>query len=811
MKKENGKENKFILRFDEIGIEDVPYVGGKNASLGEMYRNLVPKGVNIPNGFAITAYAYRYLLKETWADKKIKEILADLDTSNMENLAQRGSRVRSLIRSLEFPEDLTSAIIESYKKMEKIYWKNVDVAVRSSATAEDLPDASFAGQQDTYLNIFGYEAIIEACKNCFASLFTNRAISYRQDKHFDHFSIALSITVQKMVRSDLACSGVMFSIDTESGFKNAVLLTWAYGLWENVVQGAVNPDEWYIFKPSLRKGKKAILSKKVWEKAIKMIYSSSDKSPTKNVAVPDADRKKMTLTDDEVMNLAKQVLIIEDHYSQKKWKFCPMDTEWAKDGKTGELFIVQARPETVHSNTDMSVLKTYELEKKGEVLIQGRSVGEKIGSGKANVIKDVADISKFKKGEVLVTDMTDPDWEPIMKIASAIVTNRWGRTCHAAIISRELWIPCVVGTNNGTEIIPQGKDITVDCSGGSAGIVYKGKLPFKINEINIAKLPETKTHITMNVWSPEQAFEESFIPNDGVGLAREEFIINSYIKVHPLALLRFNELKDASVKKQIADLTVGYKDKADYFIDKLAEWVATIAAAFYPKRVILRLSDFKSNEYANLIGWAQFEPKEDNPMIGWRWASRYYSENYKEAFGLECKAVLKVREEMGLDNLDVMIPFPRTVDEAKKVIKTMASFGLKQGKHGLKVMWMCEIPSNVILAEEFLEVFDGFSIGSNDLTQLILWVDRDSELVSDIYDENNEAIKKMIKRVIEVATAKWKYIGICGQAPSDYPEFAKFLVECGIESMSLNPDTMIKTRLAVAEIEKKLSKKKSKK
>ena len=807
MKKENWKENKFILRFDEIWIEDVPYVGGKNASLGEMYTNLVPKGVNIPNGFAITAYAYRYLLKETGADKKIKEILADLDTTDMENLAQRGSRVRSLIKSLEFPEDLTSAIIEAYKKMEKIYGKNVDVAVRSSATAEDLPDASFAWQQDTYLNIFGYEAIIDACKRCFASLFTNRAISYRQDKHFDHFSIALSITVQKMVRSDLACSGVMFSIDTESGFKDAVLLTGAYWLWENVVQGAVNPDEWYIFKPSLRKGKKAILSKKVWEKAIKMIYSNSGVAPTKNISVPEADRKKMTLTDDEVLNLAKQVLIIEDHYSQKKWKFCPMDTEWAKDGKTGELFIVQARPETVHSNTDMSVLKTYELEKKWEIIVQGRSVGEKIGAGKANVIKDVADINKFKKWEVLVTDMTDPDWEPIMKIASAIVTNRWGRTCHAAIISRELGIPCVVGTNNGTEVIPQGKDITVDCSGGSAGIVYKGKLPFKVNEINIAKLPETKTHITMNVGSPEQAFEESFIPNDGVGLAREEFIINSYIKVHPLALLRFNELKDANVKKQISDLTVGYKDKADYFIDKLAEWVATIAAAFYPKRVILRLSDFKSNEYANLIWGAQFEPKEDNPMIGWRWASRYYSENYKEAFGLECKAVLKVREEMGLDNLDVMIPFPRTVDEAKKVIKTMGSFGLKQGKHGLKVMWMCEIPSNVILAEEFLEVFDGFSIGSNDLTQLILWVDRDSELVSDIYDENNEAIKKMIKKVIEVATAKWKYIWICGQAPSDYPEFAKFLVECGIESMSLNPDTMIKTRLAVAEIEKKLSKK----
>jgi len=806
-KNENWKEKKLILRFNEIGIEDVPYVGWKNASLWEMYTNLVPKWVNIPNWFAITAYAYRYLLKETWADKKIKEILSDLDTSDMENLAQRWAKVRSLIKSLEFPEDLTSAIIEAYKKMEKIYWKNVDVAVRSSATAEDLPDASFAWQQDTYLNIFGYEAIIDACKKCFASLFTNRAISYRQDKNFDHFSIALSITVQKMVRSDLACSGVMFSIDTESWFKDAVLLTWAYWLWENVVQWAVNPDEWYIFKPSLRKNKKAILSKKVWEKAIKMIYSSSDKSPTKNIAVPEADRKKMTLTDDEVLNLAKQVLIIEDHYSQKKWKFCPMDTEWAKDWKTWELFIVQARPETVHSNTDMSVLKTYELEKKWEILIQGRSVWEKIWSGKANVIKNVSDINKFKKWEVLVTDMTDPDWEPIMKIASAIVTNRWWRTCHAAIISRELWIPCVVGTNNWTEVISQWKDITVDCSSWSAWIVYKWKLPFKVNEINIAELPETKTHITMNVWSPDQAFEESFIPNDWVWLAREEFIINSYIKVHPLALLHFNELKDVNVKKQIADLTIWYKNKADYFIDKLAEWVATIAAAFYPKRVILRLSDFKSNEYANLIWWAQFEPKEDNPMIGWRWASRYYSENYKEAFGLECKAVLKVREEMWLDNLDVMIPFPRTVDEAKKVIKTMASFGLKQWKNGLKVMWMCEIPSNVILAEEFLEVFDGFSIGSNDLTQLILWVDRDSELVSDIYDENNEAIKKMIKHVIEVATKKKKYIWICGQAPSDYPEFAKFLVECGIESMSLNPDTMIKTRLAVAEIEKKLKKK----
>jgi len=806
--KMSDKSKKFVLWFDEIWIEDVPLVWGKNASLWEMYRNLVPKWVNIPNGFAITAYAYRYLLKETWADKQIKEILSDLDTSDMDNLADRGRRIRSLIKSLEFPIELRKEIIESYKKMEKIYWKNVDVAIRSSATAEDLPDASFAWQQDTYLNIYGYDDVITACKRCFASLFTNRAISYRQDKKFDHFSIALSISVQKMVRSDLACSGVMFSIDTESWFKDAVLLTWAYGLWENVVQWAVNPDEWYIFKPSLRKGKKAILSRKVWEKAIKMIYSTDMITPTKNIQVPTEDRKKLVLTDEEVENLARQVLIIEDHYSKKKWKFCPMDTEWAKDGKTWELFIVQARPETVHSNSNMNILKTYELQKKWEILIQWKSVWEKIWSWKANVIKDVSNIGKFKKWEILVTDMTDPDWEPIMKIASAIVTNRWWRTCHAAIISRELWIPCVVWTNDWTEKIEKWQDITVDCSSWSDGIVYKGKLPFKINEINIAKMPKTKTHITMNVWSPDQAFEESFIPNDWVWLAREEFIINSYIKVHPLALLHFDKIQDENVKKQIADLTVWYKHKADYFIDKLAEWISTIAAAFYPKRVILRLSDFKSNEYANLIWWAQFEPKEDNPMIGRRWASRYYSEKYKQAFWLECKAVLKVREEMWLDNLDVMIPFPRTLDEAKKVIKTMWEFGLKQHKNWLKVMWMCEIPSNVILAEEFLDIFDGFSIGSNDLTQLTLWVDRDSELVAEVYDEKDLAVKKLIKHVIKIANKKKKYIWICGQAPSDYPEFAKFLVECGIQSMSLNPDTVIKTTLEIAKIEKRLKSKK---
>ena len=800
------KETKFILWFNEIGIEDVPLVWGKNASLGEMYTNLTPKGVNIPNGFAITAYAYRYLLEQTGAQEKIKEILSDLNTEDMDNLAERGAKVRRLIKNLEFPDDLRKAIIDSDKKMEEMYGKDIDVAVRSSATAEDLPDASFAGQQETYLNIYGYEEIIEACKKCFASLFTNRAISYRQDKGFDHFEVALSITVQRMVRSDLACSGVMFSIDTESWFKDAIFLTGSYGLGENVVQGAVNPDEWYIFKPTLKEGKRPILSKKVGEKAIKMIYTTDSKTPTKNIPVPAEDRRKLVLTDDEVINLAKQVMTIEEHYSEKKWKFCPMDTEWAKDGKTGELFIVQARPETVHSNQDMSKLKTYELQWTGKVIIEGRSVGEKIGSGKAHVIKNVADIGEFKAGEVLVTDMTDPDWEPIMKIASAIITNRGGRTCHAAIISRELGIPCVVGTNTGTEVIKDGQEITVDCTSGSEGRVYEGLIPFKVNEVDLSNLPKTKTHITMNIATPDSAFEKSFIPNDGVGLAREEFIISSYIKVHPLALIHFDELKDPQVKKQIAEMTEGYENKADYFVDRLAEGISMIAAAFYPKRVILRLSDFKSNEYANLLGGKDFEPKEDNPMIGWRWASRYYSENYKEAFGLECKAVLKVRKEMWLTNLDVMIPFPRTVEEAKKVVATMADYGLKQGDDWLKVMGMCEIPSNVILADEFLEVFDGFSIGSNDLTQLLLGVDRDSELVASVYDERNPAVKKMIKEVIEVCNKKGKYVGICGQAPSDYIDFAEFLVECDIQSMSLNPDTVIKTTLAVAELEKKLGK-----
>ena len=798
------KQNAFVLWFDELGIEDVPLVGGKNASLGEMYRNLVPKGVPIPNGFAVTAHAYRHLLKASGAMDKIKGIMDGLDTHDMDNLMERGSRIRALIRNLEIPADLQGAIIQAYRKLEEKYGPNVDVAVRSSATAEDLPDASFAGQQETYLNIRGAEDLLDACQRCFASLFTNRAISYRQDKGFDHFSISLSIGVQKMVRSDLSASGVMFSIDTETGFKDAVFLTGAWGLGENVVQGAVNPDEWYVFKPTLKKGFKPIIMKRVGGKAIKMIYTTDAKAPTKNVAVPEEDRRRLVINDEEVVALARMACTIEEHYSAHRGQFTPMDIEWAKDGQTGELFIVQARPETVHSLKDLAILRKYVLKEKGETLVEGQAVGELIGQGPVQVIKSAGMIHTFRKGEVLVTDMTDPDWEPIMKIASAIVTNRGGRTCHAAIVSRELGIPCIVGTGSATMKLTQGEDVTVDCSEGSIGSVYRGLVPFEIEETNLGTLPKPKTKIMMNLASPEQAFEKSFIPNDGVGLAREEFIISSYIKIHPLALLNYETLPDEILKRAIADMTSGYEDKAEYFVDKLAEGVGMIAAAFYPKQVIVRLSDFKSNEYANLIGGKLFEPDEENPMIGWRGASRYYSPNYKAAFGLECRAMKKIREDMGLTNVEIMIPFPRTVEEAKKVIETMAEFGLRQGENGLKVIGMCEIPSNVIMAEEFLEVFDGFSIGTNDLTQLILGVDRDSSLVAHVYDERNPAVKKFVRQVIEVAVKKGKYIGICGQAPSDYPEFAEFVVECGIGSMSLNPDTVIKTTLIVAELEKRL-------
>ena len=1193
------KDKDFILWFDQLGIEDVPVVGGKNASLGEMYRNLTPKGVRIPNGFAVTAYAYRYLLEKTGAYAKIKSILKGLDTLDLDNLSSRGSQIRTLIKGLEFPPELHKAIIDSYAKLSKEYGPNPDCAVRSSATAEDLPDASFAGQQETYLNVAGNDNLIDACKRCFASLFTNRAIAYREDKHFDHFSIALSIGVQKMVRSDLACSGVMFSIDTESGFKDAVFINAAYGLGENVVQGSINPDEYYVFKPTLRKGFRPIIKKQVGDKQLRMQYTKDHKHPTRNVRVALEDQKKFVLTDDEVLELAKMACIIEDHYTEKRGKPMPMDMEWAKDGTTGKLFIVQARPETVQSQKDKSKLITYSLQEKGKVLLTGNAVGEKIGQGKAHIIKNTQQIADFRKGEVLVTEMTDPDWVPIMKLAAGIVTNRGGRTCfgadtkiltqegfktlqqvheggheglltlsfnkqtkkmewkpiiaslkrqsrklkvsvshkglvrdntlevtpthkmvnirggklvdteiqemianqemlciaqrippleiasekdnklayllggimtdgsiyksrthgevqfiqkrisekeqfiarmqacmtdvykksfvaqekmlssgmirgkaargqatafrlyskqiayemseqeqtivttllrgseelcchflagvvdgdgsfynnriqiyvseqnlleavviaclklgimpqvtrnrtifnvqiverlktllsytqrvkgtvreramktrffaarqlfggevlgdektrrdknlyiseeslreagkmhdllesdlrmqrviptgheaigdvfnitvadnhtyvvfterlspvvvnncHAAIVSRELGIPCVVGTQNATEVIHNGQEITVDCTHGSTGSIYEGILSYDKKEIDLKTLPRTRTKIMMNLGSPEQAFEQSFLPNDGVGLAREEFIINTYIKVHPLALLNYRKLKDEQAKKTIAELTYAWKDKAQYFVDRLAEGIGMIGAAFYPKPVIVRLSDFKSNEYANLIGGPEFEPKEDNPMIGWRGASRYYSERYRDAFGLECKAFLKARDGMGLTNIEVMIPVLRTVEEAKRVLGTMAKYGLKRGENGLKVIGMCEVPSNVILAEEFLELLDGFSIGSNDLTQLTLGVDRDSELVSHVYDERNAAVKRLVQHVIAICNKKGKYIGICGQAPSDYPEFAEFVVRAGIQTMSLNPDTIVKTTLAIAELEKTLT------
>lgn len=797
---------EFNKWFEDLKIEDVPSVGGKNASLGEMIRTLGEKGVNVPSGFAVTAYAYKYTIEKAGVDKKIKEILADLDTHDVNNLAERGEKIRNLIKNTPLPNELEEDICKHYREMEKRYGKNCDVAVRSSATAEDLPDASFAGQQETFLNVRGEEDLLEKVRQCFASLFTNRAISYRVDKGFDHFSVYISVGVQKMVRSDLASSGVMFSIDTESGFQNAVYITGAYGLGENVVQGAVNPDQFYVFKPTLKNDFKPILEKKVGSKEKRMIYG--DKG-TIQQEVTDEDKQKFVINDDEIIKLAKWASIIEDHYQK------PMDIEWAKDGNTGDLYIVQARPETVHSQKDAAVMKTYVLEEKGNIIVEGEAVGSKIGQGVANVIKNAKDISKFQKGQVLVTDMTDPDWEPIMKIAGAIVTNRGGRTCHAAIISRELGIPCVIGTGNGTETIQPGTNVTVDCSEG-VGRIYEGLLKFKVDEIKLDNLPKTKTQIMMNVGVPEKAFQQGQIPNNGVGLAREEFIINSYIGIHPLALIEYDKLKQsgsenpkvAETIKKIDEKTKGYENKVEFFVDTLTRGIAKIAAGFYPNDVIVRLSDFKTNEYFNLIGGFLYEPKENNPMIGWRGASRYYDEKYKPAFGLECQAIKKARDEMGLTNIKPMIPFCRTPEEGQKVIQIMNEYGLKQGENGLEIYVMCEIPSNVVVADQFANIFDGFSIGSNDLTQLTLGLDRDSDLVAHIFDERNDAVKRLVKQVIDTAHAHVprRKVGICGQAPSDFPEFAEFLVECGIDSISLNPDTVVKTRLKIAEAEQRFGK-----
>lgn len=792
----------YIKWFGEIGIDDIPTVGGKNASLGEMYRELSPKGVRVPNGFAITAEAYRDFLEGSGLNVLIGQTLAGLDVSDIEQLRAAGRRIRHAIMAEDLPAELAIQIITAYDELGPSPLQDVAVAVRSSATAEDLPDASFAGQQETFLNVQGDHALLHACKRCFASLFTDRAISYRADKGFEHSQVALSVGVQLMVRSDLAASGVMFTIDTETGFQNAVLINAAYGLGENVVQGSVNPDEYYVFKPTLKAGHKPILQKIAGTKEFKLVYDIGGGRMVKNVPVPPAERARFAISDEEILQLGRWACVIEDHYSARKGQLTPMDIEWAKDGQTGELFILQARPETVQSRRDVSLMEVFKLKERGKALITGRSVGEKIATGVVRIIHNVQFLEQFKAGEVLVTDKTDPDWEPIMKKAAAIVTNRGGRTCHAAIVSRELGVPAIVGTEHGTDVLRDGDVVTVCCAEGDVGSVYAGSLDFKIERIDLKNLEKPRTKVMMNVGNPEEAFSLSMIPNDGVGLAREEFIISNYIKVHPLALVEFDKLPAGTVKEQIAQLTAAYSDKPRYFVDKLAQGVAMIAAAFYPKDVILRLSDFKTNEYANLLGGEAYEPKEENPMIGFRGASRYYNDRYRAGFELECLAVKKAREEMGLTNLKVMIPFCRTVTEGRRVQAEMEKHGLKRGMNGLEVYVMCEIPSNVILAESFCEIFDGFSIGSNDLTQLILGVDRDSEIVAPIFDERNPAVKNFIARVIEVCRAKGRKIGICGQAPSDYPDFAQFLVEKGIDSISLNPDTVLKTTVAIIEKEK---------
>jgi pyruvate,water dikinase len=800
------KDDKMVLWFDELDLADIPQVGGKNASLGEMRRELIPEGVRIPDGYAVTANAYRYLLKSSGIAEQMKKILSDLDTHDMENLKNRGRQIRSLIYHSPFPKDLEDEIIAAYGKLCKEYGPDTDVAVRSSATAEDLPDASFAGQQETYLNVTGKEALLEACKKCFASLFTDRAISYRVDKGFDHLSIALSIGVQKMVRSDLGTSGVIFSIDTESGFKDAILITGSYGLGETVVQGSVNPDEFYVFKPTLKTGHRPIIQKKLGTKEIKMVYATgAGGEATETIPVPQEDRERFCLTDDEILQLARWTTIIEDHYSAEAGYFKPMDVEWGKDGRTGELFILQARPETVESQKDVNVLETYVLLESREPLVTGTSVGARIGAGPVQVIKSVDEIKNFKKGEVLVTDMTDPDWEPVMKIASAIVTNKGGRTCHAAIVSRELGVPCIVGTGNGTKALLGVTHATVSCAEGEVGKVYEGLLKFEVQRINAKNLARPRTKIMMNVGNPENAFTLAAIPNDGVGLARLEFIINQFISIHPMALIQFDKVTDAAVRSKIETLTRGYNDRRDFFVDKLAQGVAKIGAAFWPNEVIVRMSDFKSNEYANLIGGSFFEPHEENPMIGFRGASRYYDDKYRAAFALECEAMKKVRNEMGLTNVKLMIPFCRTVEEGERVIRVMADNGLVQGENGLEIYMMVEIPSNVLLIDDFGKIFDGFSIGSNDLTQLTLGLDRDSAEVAHIFDERNKAVMDLIRIAITKSNKMGKKIGICGQAPSDYPEFARFLVECGIDSISLNSDTVIKTTVEILETEKSLS------
>ena len=789
-----------VLPLEAVGLEAIGEVGGKNASLGEMIRELTAEGVRVPGGFATTAAAYRHLIRYGALQDQLHTILDGLDSRDIARLQAAGAAARALLLAAALPPDLEQAILAAYR--------NLDcpaVAVRSSATAEDLPDASFAGQQETYLNVCGEADLLAACRRCYASLFTDRAISYRQLNGFDHFEVALSIGVQRMVRSDLACSGVMFSIDTETGFRNAVLLTAAYGLGENVVQGAVNPDELLIFKPTLEQGFAPIISKRLGSKAIRMVYggdSSGSHGATHNEPVPEADRHRFALTDAEALQLARWACRIETHYSGRRGQPTPMDIEWAKDGTTGELFILQARPETVESRRNASLLRSWHLEPhSAKLLCSGRAIGASVSSGRARIIRDPSEIQRFQSGDLLVTERTDPDWEPILKRASGVITNQGGRTCHAAIIAREMGITAIVGAGDATERIADGELITASCCEGDEGHVYRGALRFHLDEQDVGELPATRTQILMNVGNPEEAFNLAAIPCDGVGLARLEFIIANHIRVHPMALLTPERVKDPAERHAIAELTAGYADPAEYYVDLLAQGMGRIAAAFHPRPVILRFSDFKSNEYAKLLGGRDFEPHEDNPMIGWRGASRYYAEGFREAFGLECQALKRVREAMGLTNVIPMVPFCRTPEEGDRVLAEMARHGLVRGDHGLQVYVMCELPSNVIGAEAFAERFDGFSIGSNDLTQLTLGLDRDSALVAELFDERHPTVMEMIRLAIQTAKRCGRKIGICGQAPSDHPEFAAFLVGEGIDSISLNPDAVISTRLSVAALE----------
>ncbi|HMD55962.1 MAG TPA: phosphoenolpyruvate synthase [Solirubrobacteraceae bacterium] len=788
---------KYVRFFEEIGIDDVPLVGGKNASLGEMYRNLSGEGVRVPNGFAITAEAYRHMLDTAGAWGPLHEALDDLRPDDVKDLARRAKRARDIVYGAGVPEDLAREILESYRKLQELYGEEVSLAVRSSATAEDLPTASFAGQQESYLNIHGDENLLDACRRCFASLFTDRAIHYRIDQGFDHFAIGLSIGVMKMIRSDLAASGVFFSLDTESGFRDVVFITGAYGLGENVVQGAVDPDEFYVHKPTYEAGHRAVLRRLLGDKAVKMIFlEGGTKHTTRNVPTPKADREQFCITDEDVLELADYAIKIERHYGR------PMDMEWAKDGLDGKLYLVQARPETVASQREPTSLESYMLDAEGEVLVEGRSVGERIGFGAARVIENLSKLSEYQPGEVLVADITTPDWEPVMKTAAAIVTNRGGRTCHAAIVARELGIPAVVGCGDATTALAGAGPITVSCSEGDTGRIYSGKVPFHVERTEVGEIERPRTKIMVNLGNPDLAFKTSFLPNDGVGLARMEFIISEYIQAHPLALIHPDRVEDPHAREALARLTRGHDDGASFFVQCLSEGIGTIAAAFWPKPVVVRMSDFKTNEYASLLGGAGFEPEEANPMIGFRGASRYAHPAYVEGFALECRAMKRVREEMGLSNVVLMIPFVRRLEEADRVLSQMAELGLERGKDGLEVYAMCEIPNNVVLIDEFAKRFDGFSIGSNDLTQLTLGVDRDSEIVAFDYDERDEGVKEMLRLAVEGCARNGIHSGLCGQAPSDYPDMAEYLVELGIDSISLNPDTVLKTTQRVLDLER---------